>query len=199
MDGGKNFPPVMDFGLFTRRPYVPKQRDHRSIVFEQRLALWFGRFLFIGVLRCFIHAHIITLWGHNVNEDLSEIKIKFRKIRHCTMHCILVSLYMVNGDHQSRGCNIPNKLTPEDVVPRKRYRIRGSYEKTVSISIRFSEREMALFDAIIERRNANTEPEDRLNKTRVVLTQALNWIIDNADNDAPFPSHPSRKLMKHDV
>ena len=116
------------------------------------------------------------------------------------MHCILVSLYMVNGDHKSRGCNITNNLTPEDVMPRKRYRIAGSFERTVSISIRFSEKEMALLDAIIERRNANTtEPEDRMNKTRIVLTQALNWIIDNADNDAPFPTHPSRKLMRHDI
>ena len=57
---------------------------------------------------------------------------------------------------------------------------------------------MALFNAIVERRNANSEPEDRLNKTRIMTTQVLNWIIDNENNDAPFPVHP-RKLVKHDI
>ena len=119
------------------------------------------------------------------------------------MHCILVSLCMdVFSSRLSRGCNITNKLTPvEEMTPRKWSRARGvnKPEPMLSVSIRFKKSEMALLEAIVDRRNANSEPEDRLNKTRVVLTQALNWIIDNEDNDAPFPPHPSRKLMKYDI
>jgi hypothetical protein len=77
------------------------------------------------------------------------------------------------------------------------YRRTGS--GTISLSIRLTKNEMDIFNEILERRNANTEPEDRLTRSRVILTQTLNWLIDNAENDEPFPPHPSRILMKHDV
>jgi hypothetical protein len=108
---------------------------------------------------------------------------------------------MVNKDHVTGDTNI---TTSDMMASTRKYRtrkvgIRNPKPPTVSLSIRFSHAEMALFDKILDRRNAVSENHCQLTKSRVILTQILNWIIANQDNDEPFPPHPSQMMQKHDI
>jgi len=69
-----------------------------------------------------------------------------------------------------------------------------------SLSIRMTEKEYTLLDEIVNKKNANSKSHCRISKTQVVHTVMLNWIIDNKDNDEPFPEHPFYMFdKKHNI
>jgi hypothetical protein len=71
-------------------------------------------------------------------------------------------------------------------------------ENYKSLSIRFNQKEWEMMNEIVERRNENSDPHCRVPKTRILKQLVINWIIDNRDNDTPFPEHPMC-MTKHDI
>ena len=108
---------------------------------------------------------------------------------------------MVNKDHVTGDTNITESkmMTSTRKYRTREVGIRNPKGPYVSLSIRFSHAEIASFNKILDRRNSVSENQCRLTKSRVILTQILNWIIDNQDNDEPFPPHPSQMMQKHDI